>query len=361
MGIGPGRAHRNLYPPGGAGPIPPPVGGPASGPTGPAAPGTQIPKGTTFGFDTNTRTYYFSDGKGGSIPLSEGELQRNLQAAATKSGLSGQEVWDFIVNQATAKGGQIFFKSLSGANLDAVAAAAAQAKKQSPDAVKPGGGGGAGGEGAGGKFKLAPDADLPGVGKPAAKEYGGANNRYFQEIAHAEGRNEISDSDAWRAAVAGGFTGDYNSWLVTKDQIIHQSRQGGGGRATPSEVTPPGGGTTPPAVTPPPTATPPGEPNIRPFPNLSGTIQFDENDIGSLPQVYQPLVQQLMQALGYTSTGFLGKFGEREYNIAGQPKKLTEDILNTITTDPTAQAWLQWLAYRKGMLGVIEPYPTKGF
>ncbi|HEY6021199.1 MAG TPA: hypothetical protein VIY48_15225, partial [Candidatus Paceibacterota bacterium] len=198
----------------------------------------------------------------------------------------------------------------------------------------------------------------PGAG---SNEYGAAANRYFQQLAAAVNSHQLDEATSFRAAVAAGFTGDYRSWLITKDQIIHQQRlnrpsgggYGGGGGGGGEGVQPPGVGT-------PPTVTPPsgGEPNVRPFGTLTGEVKFDESDIGALPQPYQPLVQQLMQSMGYTSTGFMGQFGEKGYTIGGQPKPLTDELLSSITSDPTAQAWLKWLAYRKGLLGVISPYPT---
>lgn len=323
-------------------------GAPVQPPVGVGAP-PPIPPGAPFGYDPNTRTYGFYDGKGGSSPMTEKDVQAMLSTAATANGLSMQELWDFMVNKANAVGSPIFFKNFSADTLSKIAADAASNKQKDPDSVKPGGTPSSSGVRTGAKT----EEQIREQATSNRTEAGAAANRYFQDIVLSQ--PQAADSYAtYAAAVNGGFTGNYTSWLVTKDQILHQARgfrggsSGGGG----------GGGGGAPGVTPVtlpnPTVT---EPNVRPF-GPGPTVQFDQSDLQAIPDSYRTMVDSLMRKLGYVSTGFMGQFGETEYQTPQNPVPLTDATLAQVSSDPAAQAWLKWLLYRKGVFSGVSPWPV---
>jgi hypothetical protein len=186
-------------------------------------------------------------------------------------------------------------------------------------------------------------------------EAGAAYNRYFQELVLSQ-PNAADSYATYAAAVRGGFTGNMTSWLVTKDQILQQGKgyKGGGGGSGGSGGSSDGGVTVPTTTTSTSAVT---EPNVRPF-GSGDTVQFDQSDLGSIPDAYRPMVDTLMRKLGFVSTGFMGQYGETEYQRPAQPVPLTADLLGTISADPATQAWLKWLLYRKGVYGTVSSFPT---
>ncbi len=324
---------------GGAMPWESPIGAPPGGATPPAPSGavpTSIPPGQPFVFDAQTRTYYLGDGRGGMVPQPEASIQAMLnKAAATATGITAQQLWDYM-NNVSAKSGIPL--QITDFAADVLANIATQAKAN-PTMTQPGATG-------------VPGGGTTGVSYPAA---GSAANTYFQKLAFDVNAHRLSEPDSYTAAKSAGFGGTYNEWLITKDQIIHQSNvnRGGAGGELPGGVSAPVMG-NPLAATPGSTAV--TEPNVRPF-GTGATVLFDQTDLKSIPDAYRSLISRMMSQLGYISTGFMGAFGETEYQRPINPTALTDDLLNQVSTDPVAQAWLRWLAYRKGIYGSVSSYP----
>lgn len=314
-------------PPSQGGVIPPATGGGEQ-------PGsvTSIPTGQPFVFDANARVYYFSDGQGGVVPRTEAALQTILGAAGQRNGLPGIELWNSMVNIQTVAGQPIRFDHFNPAALDAIAAAV----KKNPELAKPG--------------VTSPGGNGTSTGastQPYDPMYGAAYNTYFQKLAR-----ELGDG-GYELAQKAGFRGSFKDWLIVKDQILHTGRSNFGGGGTGSATEP--GAVVSPVATPIPTAV--TEPNVRPF-GAGSTVQFDQSDLEAVPENYRQLVDNLMRSLGYVSTGFLGRFGQQEYQRPANATPLTPELLARVTNDPRAQAWLNWLMYRKGLSGAITQFPV---
>lgn len=310
-------------------------------PTESGAPGgSKFPTGAGVTYDDASKTYTLADGK--QIP--ETGLGIQLDSLGTKYGITGAQFWNAMVNNYGSRGGVINSTYLD----DVHAQNAAAAIKADPTMGQPKAGGTSAPTGS------KTDQQIQDQANSKATEAGAANNQYFRQIVFDQ--PQAADSYAtYAAAVRGGFTGNFTSWLVTKDAILAKNRSGssyssGGEVAAPAPA---------PAIPP---QTPGGitEPSVRPF-GSGREVQLDPTDLQTLENVstsYPGMFQSLMKALGYTSTGFMGQYGQMSYLTPQNPIPLTDTILSQITTDPTAQAWLKWLAYRKGIYGGISQFPV---
>ncbi len=121
-----------------------------------------------------------------------------------------------------------------------------------------------------------------------------------------------------------------------------------------------GGSVTVPPV-PPVTNPPPLEPNARPAqPNAQGILLLEDAMFATAPSNALQNFQRLLQSLGFQATGVYGRYVPTEWR--GRPGliSVTEDMLRSITNDPTSLAWLRWMAYRLGWYTTASPYPTGG-
>lgn len=127
---------------------------------------------------------------------------------------------------------------------------------------------------------------------------------------------------------------------------------------------PGGGGGGYPIGPPRPGPTPPGpfkitEPQLGRFRGRGQYMTFDEMDLGSLPEGVRTYVDRLMRMLGYVPTGVYGAYGAKEYFKSGSGTGQNVDqIIGSLSTDPNAQGWLKWFAYRKGLTPTTSPFPV---